>query len=273
MMQPTAALPSDDQARVYVHLLPSLIPPGSLRVGVAVVVDVLRATSVMVKALAAGCEAVIPCREIDEAKAIAAGMPAGTALLVGERQGLPIPGFDLGNSPGDFTSEVCRGKTLVMTTTNGTGAILASLEAECVYIASFGNQRATSDELSVRFGKKNQKCPVHIICAGTDGRISLEDSLLAGALVKNIAEVADLIRGSEVATIFGNDEALMVFSQWNEAERFLKKRSLSSLLSLGRGGRTVKGLGLGVDIEAAGQRDSFALVAVLARDPLRVVVV
>ena len=102
------AMVPTEQARVFVHLLPSLIPPGSLRGGVAVVVDVLRATTVMVQALAAGCEAVIPCGEIDEAKAVAAGLPAGTALLAGERQGLPIPGFDLGNSPGDFTPEVCR---------------------------------------------------------------------------------------------------------------------------------------------------------------------
>src|SRR5206468_7302445 len=107
------------------------------RGGVAVVVDVLRATTVMVHALAAGCEAVIPCREIDEAKQIAARLPPGTALLGGERGGLPIPGFHLGNSPGEFTSEVCKGKTLVMTTTNGTRAILASLEAKRVYIASF----------------------------------------------------------------------------------------------------------------------------------------
>ena len=75
-----------DQAKVFVHLLPSLIPPGSLRGGVAVVVDVLRATTVMVHALAAGCEAVIPCGEIDEAKAIAASLPPGTALLAGERR-------------------------------------------------------------------------------------------------------------------------------------------------------------------------------------------
>ena len=130
------------------HLLPSLIPPGSLRGGVAVVVDVLRATTVMVHALAAGCEAVIPCAEIDEAKA-SRRRPAARARPCwrGEREGLPIPGFDLGNSPGDFTREVCRGKTLVMTTTNGTRAILASLEAERVYIASFANLRATSDEI------------------------------------------------------------------------------------------------------------------------------
>src|SRR4051794_89600 len=128
---------------VFVHLLPSLIPPGTLRGGTAVVIDVLRATTVMVQALAAGCDAVIPCGEVDEAREVAAGLPAGKAILAGERQGLPIEGFDLGNSPGDFTLDNCRGKTLVMTTTNGTRAILASLEADRVLVAAFSNLLAT----------------------------------------------------------------------------------------------------------------------------------
>src|SRR6516225_8202045 len=101
-MEPTTALSGERQVHLYVHLLPRLIPHGILRGGVAVVVDVLRATTVMVHALAAGCAAVIPCGEIDEAVEIAANLPEGTALLAGERQGLPIPGFDLGNSPDDF---------------------------------------------------------------------------------------------------------------------------------------------------------------------------
>ena len=150
----------------------------------------------------------------------------GTALLAGERQGLPIPGFDLGNSPGEFTPEVCRGKTLVMTTTNGTRAILASLEAERVYIASFANLRATSDEISVQFLKKDHGHSVHIICAGTEGHISLEDSLLAGALTSRIVEVSDLPPRSNATALFGNDEALMVVSQWLEVERFLERRPL-----------------------------------------------
>ena len=217
-LQPSTALPPEDQAHVFVHLLPRLIPHGFLRGGVAVVVDVLRATTVMVHALAAGCEAIIPCGEIDEAREIAANLPEGTALLAGERQGLPIPGFRPGKLAGDFTAEVCQGKTLVMTTTNGTRAILASLDAERVYIASFGNLRATSTELSVQFLKKDHKHPVHIICAGTDGHISLEDSLLAGALAAQIVNVP----AEHVSSCFGNDEALMVVCQWNDVERFLE---------------------------------------------------
>ena len=168
-----------------------------------------------------------PCGEIDEAKAIAASLPAGTALLAGERQGLPIPGFDLGNSPGEFTPEVCRGKTLVMTTTNGTRAILASLEAERVYIASFANLRATSDEISVQFLKKDHGHSVHIVCAGTEGHISLEDSLLAGALTSRDRRMSDVMPGSEVATLFGNDEALMVLSPVDRGGTVSREASVS----------------------------------------------
>jgi 2-phosphosulfolactate phosphatase len=260
-----------EPAHVFVHLLPSLIPPGALRGGVAVVVDVLRATTVVVHALAAGCAAVIPCGEIDEAKRIAAGLPAGTALLAGERGGLPISGFDLGNSPGEFTPAVCEGKTLVMTTTNGTRAILASLEAERVYIASFANLRATADEIAVQFLKKDHGQPVHIVCAGTEGFISLEDSLLAGALTAWIAVLTvDRLQGRAP---LGNDEAFLVLSQWLEVERYVKRRSLGRLLSLGRGGQNVQRIGLANDIADAAQVDRYALVAELGRDPVRIVAV
>jgi 2-phosphosulfolactate phosphatase len=238
-----------------------------------VVVDVLRATTVIIEALAAGCTAVIPCGEIDEAKRIAADFGQDSVLLAGERDGLPIEGFDLGNSPDEFTPERCRGKTIVMTTTNGTRAILAGREAERVYIASFGNLRATSDEISVQFLKKDHGHAVHIVCAGTEGHISLEDSLLAGALTSQLVDVADLMPGSNVAAAFGNDEALMAVSQWLEAQRLLERRPLASLLRLGRGGRNVDRIGLGDDIEAASVRDVFPLVAELRRDTMRIVAV
>jgi 2-phosphosulfolactate phosphatase len=276
-----------ERARIFVHLLPSLIPPGTLRGGVAVVVDVLRATTVMVSALAAGCEAIIPCAEIDEAKVAAADLPPGTALLAGEREGLPIPGFDLGNSPGEFTTEVCRGKTLVMTTTNGTRAILASLEADRVYIASFTNLRATADEISVQFLKRDHGQSIHIVCSGTEGQISFEDSLLAGALTGKITELrlpglhslAGLTSPlwaltRKKAEHLGNDEALIVLSQWLEVERFLERRHpLAQLLSLGRGGRNVRGIGRALDLDQAAYFDRFQLIAELSRDPLRIVAV
>src|SRR5262249_57805346 len=121
---------------------------------------------------------------------------------------------------------------------------LSSLEAERVYVASFANLRATSNEISVQLLKKD-RCPtVHIVCAGTEGLISLEDSILAGALASHVAEISDIVPGSRVAELLGNDQALMAVCQWLGVERFLQKRPPSSLLGLGRGGRNVEASGL-----------------------------
>ncbi|MGO9465127.1 MAG: 2-phosphosulfolactate phosphatase [Isosphaeraceae bacterium] len=263
---------STDRPTVFVHLLPSLIPPGSLPGAMVVVVDVLRATTVMVHALAAGCQAVIPCGEIDEAKSVASRLPAGTALLAGERLGLPIPGFALGNSPADFTAEACAGKTLVMTTTNGTRAILSSLEARRVYIASFANLTATVDAMEVKFQRRD-RAPLHIVCAGTEGFISLEDSLLAGALAARLLLPAG---GTEPeGRRLGNDEALIVVSEWLDVERYQRERPLSRLLCLGRGGQNVQRIGRAGDIDDAAAFDRFSLVAEVCqdRDPVRIVAV
>src|SRR5438105_15063042 len=109
---------------VQVHLLPALAAPGRLRGSVAVVIDVLRATTTIVHALAAGCTAVRPVAEVDEARALADRLPAGKVLLGGERGGAPLPGFDLGTSPREYTARRCKGTTLVLTTSNATRALL-----------------------------------------------------------------------------------------------------------------------------------------------------
>src|SRR3954451_1319590 len=134
---------------VFVHLLPGLIPEDGLRGGLAVVIDVLRATTMIVHALVAGCTEVIPVSEVEEARQIAAALPLGSVLLAGERQGLPIDGFDLGNSPVECTPARCRGKTMVITTTNGTRALLACRDAERVFVGAFVNFAATWRRLLV----------------------------------------------------------------------------------------------------------------------------
>ncbi len=240
----------------------------------AVVLDVLRATSVMVRALSSGCEAVIPCLEIADATATATAMPEGSVILAGERGGLPIEGFDLGNSPRDFEPDFCEGKTVVMTTTNGTRAILASLQAERVLIASFLNLSATVDEIAVQVLKKDHGHPVHIVCSGTDGFVSLEDSLLAGALVEKTQNALGQSRGLTM----GNDEATIAFLQWvgarascEEPGNPLGRGSLESWLATGRGGQNVRRIGRALDILDAAEIDACPLVAELVRDPLRIV--
>jgi len=258
-----------DQPLVFVHLLPDLIPPGALEGGVAVVVDVLRATTMMVHALAAGCVAVIPCGEIDEARRLAASLPEGQVLLAGERQGLPIPGFDLGNSPRSCTPEICRGKTLVMTTTNGTRAILASLDAERVIIGSFPNFAATAQILHA------DERRVHIVCSGTDGSISYEDSLLAGAFARHLKDMGGTLMNDEAELVSGHwskiDEAIW----FHNGDRTREPNPLVRYLVRGRGGRRVSELGLVDDIDAAAQLNSFEhhRAVELRRDPLRIVAV
>jgi 2-phosphosulfolactate phosphatase len=255
-----------DRPAVFMHLLPSLIPQGVLRGAVAVVVDVLRASTVMVQALASGCDAVIPCGEVEEARSLAISRPRGSTILAGERQGLPIEGFDLGNSPGDFTPAVCLGKTLVMTTTNGTRAILASLDAERVLVAAFSNLMATTAFLRHSMTTKD----VHIVCAGTDGRISLEDSIFAGALASDL-RVSH--RYGEASWSFGNDEAEIVCGLWGSVplDAPMDPTEFAATLGQGRGGRRVREIGLAADIVEAARIDRFPLVAELRRDPLRIV--
>lgn len=255
---------------VFVHMLPSLIPPGGLRHGVAVVIDVLRASTMIVHALVSGCSEVIPCGEVDEARSLAAGMPAGTALLAGERHGVPIAGFDLGNSPSECTPELCRGKSMVITTTNGTKALLASLDADLIVIGSFINFAATTQRLF------HEAKPIHLVCAGTEGQISYEDTLLAGAFAKHFK---DLERA------MGNDQAEIAAGLWARVEDAIwfksdKKASdeprnpLERYLSRGQGGQRVIELGRQEDIADAARlnRLDHQIVAELYRDPLRIVI-
>lgn len=248
-----------DRPEVFVHLLPALIPSDALRGGVAVVVDVLRATTVMVHALEAGCVAIIPCGEIDQAQATVDALPAGSALLAGERQGLSIEGFDLGNSPGDFTPDVCRGKTLVMTTTNGTRAILASLGAERVAVAAPANADAAAE------WARSSGLNAHVVCAGTDGRISLEDTLLAGELADKLSRHSGYV--------YGNDEAVIAAGLYRDSAATARdeKTSWADLLARGRGGRRVRAIGLARDVDEVARWNWSRVVPVLRGDPPRLV--
>lgn len=238
------------EREIQVHLLPQLAPPGRLAGGVAVVIDVLRATTTIIYALAAGCTEVYPCAEVDEAVDRAGQMRIGRALLGGERHGVPLPGFDLGNSPREYTAKLCRGNSLVLTTTNGTRAILRAAEAERVLIAGFVNFSAVCEQLQA------ESRPIHIICAGTDGELTLEDTLLAGALVEGLCAAVGIRL---------NDSARLA---WDCFENH--GRMLLGALEVSRGGTNLRDLGYDEDIRSAALVDQFALVPELRRDPLRI---
>jgi 2-phosphosulfolactate phosphatase len=242
-------VPMSQDREVRVYLLPELALTGALQGGVAVVVDVLRATTSIIHALAAGCKEIRPCVEIDEARELAGGMRAGRVLLAGERHGKPLAGFDLGNSPREFRPCVCRGSTLVLTTTNGTRALVRAAAADRVLAAGFVNYSAVCEQLRV------DARPVHIVCAGTEGEPALEDAVLAGAIVDFLSETCE---------VHLNDGARLA---WDSFENH--GRVLQGALEVSRGGEILKSLGYDDDIRAAAQIDRFALVPELRRDPLR----
>src|SRR4051812_24899969 len=125
--------------RLRAHFLPALVEPEDLAGSTCVVIDVLRATTTIVWALAAGAREVIPCLEVEDARRAIAEYPPGTGVCGGERSGLPIEGFELGNSPAEYTAARVAGKAVIFTTTNGARALFHCHHAQRVLIGAFAN--------------------------------------------------------------------------------------------------------------------------------------
>jgi 2-phosphosulfolactate phosphatase len=229
-----------------------LFRPADLRpehgAGRAVVVfDVLRATTTMTAALAAGVREIRVFPSVEAARS-AAGGQAG--LLCGEEKCLLPAGFDLGNSPGAFEAALHKDKRLFMCTTNGTRAILAAREASRLLVGALVNARAVArrlDELGL---------DVTLLCAGTNGQIAMEDVLGAGAVLAelNTGEVSDTGRmARRLFEAAGREAGGMV-----------------SALRDSAGGRNVIAAGLGGDIEFAARVNAFEVVGEVKEGPLRV---
>jgi len=142
-----------------------------------IVVDILRATTTIIAALANGAKAVIPAAASDEAVRIAQSLERGSVLLAGERRFEPIDGFDLGNSPREMTADVVAGKTLVMSTTNGTPAIQAAEAGNPVFVAAALNFSAVVAAAKPLVDGQGE---ISILCAGRERGFALEDAYAAG---------------------------------------------------------------------------------------------
>jgi 2-phosphosulfolactate phosphatase len=148
---------------------------------VSVVIDVLRATSTVITALSNGAKSIIPVSTVEQALDLKHRHPE--YIIAGERGGEKIEGFQLGNSPTEYTEAVVRDKTIVLTTSNGTNAIIhASNLAERVLIASFLNLTTVVHELDGYDSSTN----IVIVCAGNNGEISYEDTQVAGAIISKL---------------------------------------------------------------------------------------
>lgn len=151
---------------------------------VVLVIDVLRASTSIATALGHGARAVVPFEGVDEAMTRFRTLDRQEVVLAGERRMAPVPGFDVGNSPREFTPERVAGKTVIMTTTNGTAAIVNTQGAAEVVIGAYVNYKSV---LAMLRAAARAGTSISIVCAGSAGRFTLEDAACAGRFVRGIA--------------------------------------------------------------------------------------
>ena len=227
-----------------VYLLPELASPDQLQGKTVVVIDVLRASTTITTALAVGAREVVPCLEVDEARRVAAEY-GPDLLLGGERDGLPIDGFDFGNSPAEYTSARVSGKTIVFTTTNGTKSMQRCRQADLVLIGAFVNLSAVC---RVLLGTTQ----IGLVCAGTCGEITAEDVLFAGAVVNKLTSA-----GEQKLEL--NDQAQLARDAW-QVPAADDRVDLGVRLRQSQGGRNLTRIGMTGDIDLAARVDAFEIV-------------
>lgn len=229
--------------QIHVHLLPDLIDPHESTGNTFVVIDVLRASTTIVQALKSGVNAITPCLEVADARELAARQTS-PVLLGGERSGKPIAGFDLGNSPAEYTRDRVGGRRLVFTTTNGTRAMMRCLGAERILIGSFTN-------LSAIVAAIQESERVELICAGTNGEVTREDVLLAGAIVSRL----------DRSLLETNDSGRLALDVWERigGDR-LSPAELTDELRASQGGQNLIRIGMGADIRFAAEIDAATIV-------------
>ncbi|MFN0196176.1 MAG: 2-phosphosulfolactate phosphatase [Planctomycetaceae bacterium] len=232
---------------VHVHFTPASIEPEKLKDCTAVVIDVLRASTTIVHALAHGAQSVIPVLEIAQALHLASQSDRRSVLLGGERYGKLITGFDLDNSPLNYTPEIVRGKTVIFTTTNGTRALAKCASADIILIGAIVNLHAVA-LAALKTGR-----PLHLVCAGTEGEISAEDVLTAGAIASEIQQLSP-------SALQWNDSAMIARDYF--IQRSATNDSLYAAFCESRGGRNLLELGYECDIERSVTRDLFEVVPV-----------
>jgi 2-phosphosulfolactate phosphatase len=168
--------------KVQTFLVPTEATDATYKGKPAVVIDVLRASTSMVAAKANGAEKIIPVATIEAATRLAATLDRESTLLCGEREGRRIDGFDLGNSPREFAAAKVTGKTIIMTTTNGTEAIARLEGAREIVVCGLVNAAAVATYL-------RSEPEIVIVCSGRNGRFSLEDAVCAGALIARLRDL------------------------------------------------------------------------------------
>ncbi len=230
------------------------MPRGATAGGIAVVIDVLRASTTIATAIAAGATAVVPTGDINAARRLAASLP-GPTLTGGERGGLRIDQFDLGNSPLEYTPDRVAGRTVVITTTNGTAALAACRDAAVVVIGAIVNRAAVGR--AAREEALRLAAPVHLVCAGTDAAVTQEDLLGAGAILEAAAADGDELdpAATRARDLFRKVAGTLAGPALVEA--------ITRSFAASAGGRNLLDIGMEADLPAAAAIDSLDVVPML----------
>jgi len=236
--------------------LPATVTPESLADDTVIVVDVLRATTTIISALANGATQVLPQPSIEAAREVYAGMN-GDALLGGERQGQIVDGFTNGNSPVEYTSDVAAGKTLILATTNGTVAMEHCRQAKQVLIGAMVNVQAVAEAVL-------HEPNVTVMCSGTDRIITSEDILFAGAMIERIRSVRE---SAGIEPGKSTDTAQIAMNHWRQVQTEISAdKPLADFFRTARGGINLVRIGLDHDIVFASQIDSLPHVPKLCKE-------
>jgi 2-phosphosulfolactate phosphatase len=206
-----------------------------------VVIDVVRATTTIVEALANGARAIYPTESTEEAVRLASSLGREDTLLCGERRGRKVEGFDLGNSPREFTRDVVEEKKLVMSTTNGTRALTIAQEGARALPCAFTNVGAVATEVA-------STDHLVLLCAGREDSFSLDDALCAGHLIRRLLDVS---------------ETEPEFNDASRAARALgsARKVSATFLAKSAGGQAVVEIGLGEDLDVCADVDRHDVVA------------
>ncbi len=220
---------------LFVHLHVRLLDPAVVAGVTVIVIDQIRASVTMTAALSARAPFIEPVLTVEDAFTRAAALRADgiPALIGGERAGIAVPGFDLDNSPRNYTEARIAGRPLVFTTSNGTASLLHVRRAHRILVGSLSNLSAIVDAVAT------DPRPVHILCAGTRDEISLDDCLPAGAMVQRLTAMG--------RTLGSDDSARMCLSLWRDT--LASKGGIASTLRESRGGRNLSRIGLDADID------------------------
>ncbi|QDT01018.1 2-phosphosulfolactate phosphatase [Adhaeretor mobilis] len=239
-----------------IHYLPQFVAEEDLAGSTVVMVDLLRASTTICTALANGAMAVRPFVEVDATAQAAAEYEREKIVLGGERGGEPIEGFDLGNSPLEYTADVVFGQTILFTTTNGTRALGHAHLASRVLVGAAVNRQAVVERL-------RDEGEINILCAGTGGVVTREDILAAGAIAEPLLSKGDWSPNEWAEAAVREWQELVTTARAlgrSESEQFAEE------LKTTPGGRNLLGIGRDEDLPVCAQLDVLDLVPELNRE-------